>query len=544
MFQTIRFIARLPLLLALSAFPCLPAQWGGTLRFAIRSEPKNLHPLQVTEESSETVRYLTSGVLIRVNRRTQQPEPELAESWKVSDAGRRIRFELRPRVQFSDGTPFTADDVAYTFEQLASPGLRSPSADAFSSGKGPVKITVHSPLSVSVLLPAPIAGLERLFDQISILSRNSPLKERATLGPFRIGRHQPGVFLMLERNPLYWKKDSSGKRLPYLDAIRLEIQQNRDIDLLRFRRGELHLITKMEPELFERLAAEQPQAARNAGPSLEPEQMWFNQAPASPIPDYKKAWFTSRNFRNAVSHAIRRDDLARIAFRNMATPAAGPVSQANRFWFNKDLHPRRHDPAASLRLLAQDGFRKQGAKLVDRAGHPVEFTLITNSGNKTRARMAALIQQDLAEIGIRVNLAPLDFPSLLERISRTLDYDACLLGLVNLDLDPNGQMNLWLSSGANHQWNPGQTAPSTPWEAEIDQLMRAQAAETDPSRRKAHFDRVQKIVWEQEPFIYLVYKNAISGVSPDLRGVQPVALFPQAFWNADQIQLAADLPKR
>src|SRR5207244_8235016 len=101
-------------------------------------------------------------------------------------------------------------------------------------------------------------------------------------------------------------------------------------------------------------------------------------------------------------------------------------------------------------------------------GHPVEFSVITNAGNKSRERMAAMIQQDLAAIGIRLTVVTLDFPSLLERIGKSQQYESCLLGLTNVELDPDGQMNFWLSGSAQHCWNARQTSPATPWEAEID----------------------------------------------------------------------------
>jgi peptide/nickel transport system substrate-binding protein len=174
----------------------------------------------------------------------------------------------------------------------------------------------------------------------------------------------------------------------------------------------------------------------------------------------------------------------------------------------------------------------------------VEFSIITNSGNKARARLAALIQQDLARVGIRLNIVTLDFPSLIERISRTFQYEACLLGLVNVDLDPNGQMNVWLSSAANHQWNPKQVAPSTPWEAEIDALMRAQAAGLDQKKRKSLFDRVQAIAWEEAPFLYLVEKNGLAAVSSSVREIRPAAMRPQIYWNLDRLYLASPVAQR
>jgi peptide/nickel transport system substrate-binding protein len=124
-------------------------------------------------------------------------------------------------------------------------------------------------------------------------------------------------------------------------------------------------------------------------------------------------------------------------------------------------------------------------------------------------------------------------------MSQTFDYEACLLGLINVDLDPNGQMNVWLSSSATHPWNPNQKAPETPWEAEIDHLMRSQASASDPSRRKALFDRVQEIVWEQAPVLYLVNPNALLAASPLLRNLSPSILRPQLLWNVDRIHFEA-----
>jgi peptide/nickel transport system substrate-binding protein len=186
----------------------------------------------------------------------------------------------------------------------------------------------------------------------------------------------------------------------------------------------------------------------------------------------------------------------------------------------------------------------QDGVLKDRDGHAVEFSLITNAGNKYRERMAAMIQQDLSGIGVKLNIVTLDFPSLIERITRSFDYEACLLGLINNDLDPNSsQMNVWLSSGENHQWNPSQKTPATPWEAEIDKLMHEQATNLDARKRKAAFDRVQEIAWEQEPFIYLVNRNALSAVSPNARNVHPVVLRPQVYWNIDEISIGNEVAK-
>jgi peptide/nickel transport system substrate-binding protein len=510
------------------------------LRFCLAAEPKTMNPVLVDDDASETIRYLTGGVLVRLNRASQQLEPELASSWKINSKGNAITFTLRPDLRFSDGTPFSADDVAFTMQKLMDPEVHSPTGDAFRSSDGKISTKVTSANQITISFPTAIVGLDKLFDQVAIMSARSPRKEMAVLGPYYVAENKAGASLLLKRNPNYWKHDSGGHQLPYIESILLDIQQNRDIEMLRLMRGEIDLINSLNADYFDRLAAQAPRMAFDAGVSQDSEQMWFNQVPNSPLPAYKKAWFNSTAFRRAISESINREDMARVVFHGHAQPAVSWISPANKFWFDPSLRPHPFNRGAAFKDLAQDGFSIQGGTLRDRDGHPVEFSIITNAGNKYREQMAAMIQQDLAGIGIRLNVVTLDFPSIIERITRNFNYEACLLGTVNVDLDPDSQMNVWLSSAENHQWNPRQKAPATPWEAQIDILMRAQAAELDVRKRKQAIDKVQEIVWQQEPFIYLVNRNALSAVSPNLRNAQPVVLRPQVYWNIEWMWLGSE----
>jgi len=519
----------------------LPALPASELRFSLRTEPKTFNPVLVEDESSETVRYLTGGVLIRLNRYTQELEGELATKWKVSEGGRRIDFQLRPGVRFSNGAAFTCEDVAYTMRQLMDPALHSPTGDTFRSAAGNVEAKCAGPLSTTVRFPAPVAALAGQFDQVAILSSHSAHPDSPVLGPFVVAEYKPGAYVLLRRNANYWKRDANGRPLPYLDSIRLLIQQNRELEFLHFERGELDIINKLDPEMYDRLSASMPRAAVDSGPSLDWEVVFFNQVASAPLPEYKRRWFRSDAFRLAISGAIHRDDLVRIVYRGHAHAAAGPISVSNRFWLNAALKPPISSETTSKDWLKRDGFYRSGDSLFDREGHRVEFSMITNAGNKLHERMLALIQQDLAKIGVRLNVVTLDFPSLIERISHTFDYEAVLMSFTNIDLDPSGQMNIWMSSAENHQWNPGQKTPATAWEAEIDKLMLGQAASQESSKRKAYFDKVQQIAAEHAPILFLVNPNALSAVSPKLKNVAPAVLRPQIYWNADRLSFVETL---
>ncbi len=534
-----RFVRHVLAVVVLLAVCCgsAAAQSGGELRLFLRSDPKTFNALLAGDDASETVGYLTGGRLIRFDRQTQELKPELASSWKALENGKRIRFKLRENVKFSDGTPFTPEDVKYSMQVLMDPKNESPHADSFRSGPGDVTVEVTGKNEVTVTFPAIVASLERQFDVVAMLSSRSPQKELAALGPFFLAEHKAGNYVLLKRNPYYWKKDGAGRQLPYLDSVRFDIAQNRDLELLRFRRGEIHLINSLDAENFDRLQQENASWVREVGVSFDVDFAWFNLSEASPVAGAKKLWFASRNFRRAVSEAINRNDICRVVYNRHASPAVGPVSPANHFWFNKKLTAHPYDPQSSLRLLQQDGFQLRDGSLFDKGGNAVEFSLITNAGNRARERMAAMIQQDLAKVGIKLNVVTLDTPSVIERITQSRDYEMCLFGFVNVDVDPMGQMNIWPSNGPMHAWNPGQKSPATPWEAELDSLMRAQASTNDAKARKAAFDRVQQIVWEQVPFIYLVHKNTMVAVSPALRNAAPVTLRPQTYWNIEYLAL-------
>ena len=173
-----------------------------------------------------------------------------------------------------------------------------------------------------------------------------------------------------------------------------------------------------------------------------------------------------------------------------------------------------------------------------RAGNAVEFSIVTNAGNKPRERMAVLIQEDLGKIGIKVNVVTLDFPSLIERITQKFNYEAAMLGFRNVDLDPNGQMNIWLSSAENHAWNPQQKSPETAWEAEIDKLMRAQASTADPKKRKESVrSRAGNRRRAGAVDLSGQSERAVGGVELRSRARIPVILYPQTFWNAERLTL-------
>lgn len=508
--------------------------WPAELRFCMKSDPRTLDPFAVTDQASDTVRYLTSATLVRRNRATQKLEPELAAKWEFRDSGRTLVFRLRDGLRYHDGTPATSADARASILKLldakanlaAGEGLRAAGIEAVEA---PTRAELH------IRTSTPVAGLESLFEEVPIVSSRSPLAEKAFLGPFVLAEYKRGHSLLFQRNPNYFRKDAAGKPLPKLDSVRIDIQPNPDLERARFQKGEIHFLQSLDPETFALL--QKSGLAHDAGQTLESEVLWFNQLANSPLPAHKKQWFRSREFRLAVSSAINRADLVRIVYGGRGVPGAGPISPASKDWYNAAVKPHVHDVKAAQAMLQRAGFRRSGATLNDASGNPVAFSLITNAGNRMRARMAAMIQADLAQLGIQLNIVTLDMPSLLERMTRSSNYEAILLGLTGVDLDPNDQMNIWMSSSPSHSWNPAQKQPETAWEAEIDKVLNEQFHAASPSRRKQLLGRFQQIVSEQAPMLFLVHPNALVAVSPELQGVKLSPLRPRLFWNVEELSL-------
>jgi len=318
-----------------------------------------------------------------------------------------------------------------------------------------------------------------------------------------------------------------------------------DAQVLRFQSGETDMISRLGAENFSVLSRQaRDYAMADAGPGLEYNFLFFNLndlgEKASPGMARKQHWFGGEKFRQAVSLAIDRDAIVRLVYQGRGAALWGPVTPGNRRWANTAIVYPGRSLDKSRQLLVEAGFRlvngENGAQnLVDADGTAVEFSIITSSSNADRAKMAALVQDDLKQIGIRVQVVPLEFRSLIDRVMQTKEYDACVLSVASFDADPNSDLNVWLSSGGMHLWNPAQKRPATDWEAEIDRLMEQQLTATNNAQRKKLYDRVQEILNERQPMIFLASPDVLVGAKKSIGNFHPAVIEPYVLWNVDQL---------
>jgi len=518
---------------------------GGTLVVAQRAQPKTFNPVTALDNPSREIIRRTTGDLISINRETQQTEPSLAESWTVSKDGLHYTVRLRPNLRFSDGHPFSADDVVFSFRVWLDDKIASPQRDLLIVGGKPIAVAKEDDRTVRFDLAAPYAAAERIFDSVAMLPRHllqkaydeghfaqvwnlgTPPADITGLGPFRLKEYRPGDRVILERNPFYWKKDAAGHRLPYLDTLEFITVPDESAQVLRFAAGETSVLNRIG---VRSLSALKPGEFQDLGAGLEYTFLFFN------LGSKAKSWFLETAFRRAVSAAIDRDAIVRLVFDGHAAPLASHVPPGNKLWVDHTIPPPRYSPERARQLLSEAGFHWNAeGRLLDRTNRAVVYSLATSAGNEDRARIATVIQEDLRKLGMDVTIATLEFRSLIDRVTNTRDFDACVLSLGGGDADPNSEMNVWLSSGATHLWNPMQKQPATAWEAEIDHLMNAQSSTLRYSERRKLFDRVQRIEVEQAPIVNLVSPSVIVAAKPGLGNFRPSVLDHYTLWNAEYL---------
>jgi peptide/nickel transport system substrate-binding protein len=538
-------------------------QYGGHLVIGQRAEPKTLNPVTATDAVSREVIGRINADLIEINRASQQTEPALAKSWKISKDGRTFTLNLRKGIRFSDGHPFDADDVLFSFAVYLDEAVGSPQRDLLMINDKPPVITKLDQYTVQFVLPRPYAAAERLFDGFAILpkhllekpyreghfdqlwSLNTPPGEIVGLGPFRVKQYVAGQHLLLERNPYYWKTDHDNHRLPYLDELAFLFVGAEDAQVMRFEAGETDLISRLSAENYSLLERDESRLGvqlADLGPSLEYNFLVFNLNDLSgknlDAITQKQAWFQNLKFRQAISAAIDRESIVRLVYGARGTALWGNVGPGNRLWVNSAIpHPPRSLETARQLLKAAGFSWNKSGQLIDSTGTPVEFTIISSSSNAQRMKMATLIQDDLGQLGMTVHLVPLEFRAMLNRIFQSFDYEAAIMGLGGGDADPNPEMNVWLSSGSSHLWHLGETRPATEWEREIDELMQQQMVTIDYQKRKQLYDRAQQLISENLPFIFLATPDVLVGARRDVGNFHPALLDSYTLWNADQLYL-------
>jgi len=533
---------------------------GGELVTALRTDPRSFNRLKAQDSTTDLLTILTQAKLVRINNTTQEVEPWLAESWTTSDDRRRVTLKLREHVAFSDGEPFTADDVLFTFEAVYDKRADTVLADSMQTAAGQ-RLTVTAPdaHTVEIAFATPFAPGVRLLDNLPILPRHklgaalkdgsfarawsvsTPPSDVVGLGPFVLTQYVPGQRLVFARNPHYWRKAADGTPLPYLDKLTVEIIPDQNAELLRLQAGQLDATVRpLGPEAYATLrrAGDTSRVKLlDLGLGLEADAFWINLKPGAFAGDPRAAWLQRDELRRAISMAVDRKAFADTVFLGAAEPVYGPFTPSNRKWYWEGTPKVPYDPAGAKAILATIGLvdRKGRGVLEDAKGTPVRFTLLTQKGRAPLERGATVIRDDLKKIGITVDLAMLDGNTVISTVMGSQKYDAVYFNPLWSDTDPALTQDVWLSAGTSHFWNLEQKTPATPWERQIDELMAKQVASPDEAERKRLFDEVQRVFAEHVPIVYFAVPHVYAAISARVANATPaLGLYP-ILWAPDTL---------
>ncbi len=560
-------VALAPGVLGNAAFGLAAPPSGGNLVSSLRQEPKTFNRFVDRSYPNELFSLLTTSRLARINRVTMALEPMLAESWTRSADNLTYTLKLRRGVRFSDGAPFTSADVVFSFH-LADCVVARCAPDDKENGSvlretlrvagKPLVVAAIDETTVAIRFPSPFGPGLRLLDNLPIYPKHlleqslndgtfgkawgtttAPAK-MAGLGPFVLREYVAGQRLVFDRNPNYWRKDAGGARLPYLDHLTLEIVTDTNAEALRVESGQIDCMSS-EIRLEDYTAMKQAAAVgklklHDLGVGLETAALWFNLRKDAKAAPAKKAWLQSVELRRAIAESVDRKRFADMVFLGAGTPVYGPVSPANKLWFDPQAPKPAFDVKSAAARLKKLGFAKKGADgiLLDATGQALRFTVLTRQGNSVLERGAAFLRDALAAVGIGLDVVAVDPGTLGGRIEKG-DYEAVYYSFFATDLDPAMSPDLWLSSGSAHVWNPSQPTPATDWERRVDDLMTQQAASLDETKRRALFNEVQRIMADQLPLLYFAAPRVILATSTRLLNVTPSLIRPMVTWSADTL---------
>lgn len=556
-------------------------QYGGTFIQSETVEPKTFMPLVPNDRVTSLTLGRILSSLVGYDPKSQEFLPALAKSWKVSEDHLTYTFDLRQGVLWSDGQPFTADDVIFTYDCILAEEedpktgkmkARYPSRyfeqyhiDGVKLGyrkidDHTVEFTVPKPYAPFIYdIGQSILPKHKLYDSFkdgSLLSQwstqtaiESP-EEIVGLGPFQLHSFKPGQRLVLKPNPHYWRVDSEGKRLPYLDYFIYRFVGDGNTQTIHFATGQTDAagISPADYEWVIRGAETYDFKVADTGPSASANFIWFNQnrdknEKGEPyVPEHKLRWFTDKRFRQAVQYGFNRQGVIDAVYFGRAKILTSLISPAHGKWHNGNVPRYEFNPDKSRELLAEAGFTLNAeGELIDSEGIRVSFTFSAIDGSKTIDSIAVTLMENMKELGIEVKIHKIDFSTLTSKMDQTFDYDAAWIGWGSSSAayDPNGSKVLYMSNGIFHMWYPRQKQPATEWEARIDELMTQQEGELNRERRYEIMHEVQMILAEELPLLYVTTPEGYVGYKKKWRNIW-VPPAGTLLWNIDEIWLDPD----
>jgi peptide/nickel transport system substrate-binding protein len=473
-------------------------------------DASNLIPLLATDSSSHAISSLIFNGLVKYDR-DLNIVGDLAESWDISKDGLVITFRLRKGVRWHDGRPFTADDVLFTYHLTIDPKTPTAYAGDFLKVKKAEVLDSHTfrviydkPFAPALMSWSSAVMPKHLMEGAEITK--SPLaRQPIGTGPYRFKEWKTGQKIALVYNPDYFE----GR--PYLDGRVMRIIPDMATMFLELRARGIDMMG-LTPLQYTRQTENRffrNNFRKYRYLSFAYTYMGFN---------LQNPMFADRRVRQALAHAVNKEELIDGILLGLGKEATGPFKPGT-WQYNPDVKKYPYDPKKALALLAEAGWRDtNGDGILDKGGRPFEFELLANQGNEVRAKTAEIVQRRLAEIGITVKIRIIEWAAFIKEFINKRRFDAVILGWT-IPMDPD-LYDVWHSS----KTGSSELNFISYKNDEVDVLLEKGRGTFNREERKRCYDRIQAILAEDQPYIFLYVPDALPIFNSRVHGIDPAPI--------------------
>lgn len=484
--------------------------FGDTLVEASIGDIGGLIPNITSDSASHEIgSHVYSGLVTR--DKDLNIVPEIAESWEFSRDCLNLTFRLKPNVKWHDGTPFTADDVVFTYRAMLHPKTPTAYREDFKAvatieavDPRTVKITYERPYAKALqswgtwMLPRHL--LERHVEEGRL--REAPQNRVAPVGtgPYRFKEWRTGEKVVLTANRDFYDPG------PYISRIVYRVIPSQATIFLELKsKGvDTATLTALQFKRQTEYPAFRKAYQKFRYPSNGYTYLGFN---------LKDPRFADKRVRQAFAHAVDKRQIIEGVRLGLAREATGPYKPGT--WVhNPNVRTYAYDPEKARQLLAEAGWKERNAEgILVKDGQPFSFTLMTNQGNDERKKVAEIVQASLREIGVDVEIKVMEWASFIKEWVKKRRFEAIVLGW-GIGLDPD-QYEIWHSS----KTGPDQLNHISYANPEIDELLEQGRRSCHQEERKKHYDRIQEILAEEQPIVFLYFPDALPAVARRVHGI-------------------------
>jgi peptide/nickel transport system substrate-binding protein len=461
--------------LAVLAFSSTMAEAAGVLSIGRREDSTTFDPIKTAQNIDFWVFSNVYDVLVRVDKTGTKLEPGLAESWTMSPDGLTYTFKIR-NAKFSDGSPITAEDAAYTLTRIRDDkgSLWSDSYKIIAKAEAPDKntlvLTLSSPsapfLSTLAMPGASIlskAGMEKMGAEAYA---EAPIAS----GAFIMKEWRRGDRIILEKNPNFWEASKV-----QLDGVQWISVPDDNTRMLKVQAGELDAALFVP---FSRVAElkKNPDLNVHLDPSTREDHLLIN---------HEHGALAKKEVRQALDMAIDKKAIVEAVTFGIGEEANSYIPKGALYHYADNLR-RPYDPTKAKEMLAAAG------------ASDLTLNYVVNAGDEVDEQIAVLLQQQLSQAGVKVNLQKVD-PSQSWDMLVNGDYDVSVMYWTNDILDPDQKTTFVLGHDTNNNYMTRYNNPA------VKDLVAKARTENDPAKRQQMYVDLQKMAKEDVNWVDLYY---------------------------------------